>query len=121
MGSAQYACQVLHGNLSIGAGQERGSDVTQEENQRQNLKFMHNCKPYDAMSRATRVSGTSQRRAICFLIVCTVWTSWTSGSNKALQEDLSYRKDRAAWMRSERSPLALAGLLWLKAGPNNLP
>src|SRR6185503_18713068 len=80
---------------------------------------MDNCKPYDAMSRATRVSGTSRPRAISFLIVCTVWTSWTFGSDKALQEDLSYRKDRAAWMRSERSPLALAGLFWLKAGKNS--
>ncbi len=31
---------------------------------------------------------------------------------------MDYRKDRAAWMRSEKSPLALAGLFWLKAGKN---
>jgi len=54
----------------------------------------------------------------CVLWVCAAWTSTTALSNKALQEDLDYRKDRATWMRSEKSPLALAGLFWLKEGKN---
>ena len=42
-----------------------------------------------------------------------------SASDKAFLEDMKYRKDRIAWMRSERSPLALAGLFWLKPGKNS--
>jgi uncharacterized protein len=52
------------------------------------------------------------------LIVLAVLTS-TVASDKALQEDLDYRRERTAWMRSERSPLALAGLFWLKEGKNS--
>jgi uncharacterized protein len=37
-------------------------------------------------------------------------------ADDALQEDIAYRQKRADWMRSERSPLALAGLFWLKEG-----
>jgi len=47
-----------------------------------------------------------------------VWASSASAADKAFLEDMKYRKDRVAWMRSERSPLALAGLFWLKAGKN---
>jgi uncharacterized protein len=32
--------------------------------------------------------------------------------------ELQFRRDRETWMRSERSPLALAGLFWLKPGAN---
>jgi hypothetical protein len=39
-------------------------------------------------------------------------------AGEAHQEDLAYRSKRAEWMRSERSPLALAGLFWLKPGDN---
>ncbi len=35
-----------------------------------------------------------------------------------LQSDTRYREEREAWMRSEESPLALAGLFWLKSGAN---
>ena len=37
-------------------------------------------------------------------------------ADDARQEDIAYRQKRADWMRSERSPLALAGLFWLKEG-----
>ncbi|HVN78976.1 MAG TPA: DUF1684 domain-containing protein [Terriglobia bacterium] len=33
-------------------------------------------------------------------------------------QELKYRRDREAWMRSEDSPLAFAGLFWLKVGVN---
>lgn len=33
--------------------------------------------------------------------------------------ELKFRRDREAWMRSESSPLALAGLFWLKVGTNS--
>ena len=62
--------------------------------------------------------STARLAAVCSLWLCAAWTSAAALSDKALQEDLDYRKDRAAWMRSERSPLALAGLFWLKAGRN---
>jgi uncharacterized protein (DUF1684 family) len=52
-------------------------------------------------------------------MVSVIWASSTSASDKAFLEDIKYRKDRIAWMRSERSPLALAGLFWLKAGKNS--
>ena len=39
-----------------------------------------------------------------------------SPADDARQEDIAYRQKRADWMRSERSPLALAGLFWLKEG-----
>ena len=35
-------------------------------------------------------------------------------------ESLHYQKERDQWMRSEESPLALAGLFWLKPGENTL-
>ncbi len=35
-------------------------------------------------------------------------------------QELKFRRDREAWMRSESSPLALAGLFWLKAGANTI-
>src|SRR5512132_3610147 len=35
-----------------------------------------------------------------------------------IQQEVQYRKNREAWMRSPESPLALAGLFWLKSGIN---
>jgi uncharacterized protein (DUF1684 family) len=77
-------------------------------------------KPYNRnySSGSTDVSSALPI-AVYFLFLWAVWTSSASASDKALQEDLNYRKDRVAWMRSERSPLALAGLFWLKAGKNS--
>lgn len=34
------------------------------------------------------------------------------------EQEQKYRSDREAWIRSEGSPLALAGLFWLREGPN---
>lgn len=62
--------------------------------------------------------SSARLAAVCSLWLCAAWTSAAALSDRALQEDLDYRKDRAAWMRSEKSPLALAGLFWLKAGRN---
>jgi uncharacterized protein (DUF1684 family) len=56
---------------------------------------------------------------VSVLWLCAGWTSSAALSDKALQEDMDYREDRSSWMRSERSPLALAGLFWLKAGRNS--
>jgi len=75
-------------------------------------------KPYVSMTTLARIDA-SLLHALCVLIVCVVWTSSASASDKAFLEDMKYRKDRIAWMRSERSPLALAGLFWLKAGKNS--
>lgn len=63
--------------------------------------------------------ASSLLHAFYVLIVCVVWTSSASATDKAFLEDMKYRKDRVAWMRSERSPLALAGLFWLKPGKNS--
>jgi hypothetical protein len=35
------------------------------------------------------------------------------------KEEQQFRLDREAWMKSSASPLALAGLYWLKQGPNS--
>src|SRR5438093_4857550 len=35
-----------------------------------------------------------------------------------IQQEVQYRKNREVWMRSPESPLALAGLFWLKPGVN---
>jgi hypothetical protein len=35
------------------------------------------------------------------------------------EEELKFRSDREAWIKSPSSPLALAGLFWLKPGPNS--
>jgi uncharacterized protein (DUF1684 family) len=35
-----------------------------------------------------------------------------------VHQEVQYRKNREAWMRSPESPLALAGLFWLKSGIN---
>ncbi len=40
--------------------------------------------------------------------------------NPSDSESLRYQKERDQWMRSEESPLALAGLFWLKPGENTL-
>lgn len=40
------------------------------------------------------------------------------GAPDANAEDAAYRRDRLAWMRSDKSPLALSGLFWLKPGTN---
>jgi len=34
-------------------------------------------------------------------------------------QEMEYRRQRETWMRSEQSPLALAGLFWLKQGANS--
>lgn len=34
-------------------------------------------------------------------------------------EEIEFRQNRGKWMRSEKSPLALAGLFWLKPGENS--
>ena len=65
-----------------------------------------------------RVSS-AKLAAVPVLWLCAAWTSSAALSDKALQEDMDYRKDRSPWMRSENSPLALAGLFWLKAGKNS--
>jgi uncharacterized protein len=75
--------------------------------------------PNAGMNSLARGDAISLLHAFCVLIVCVVWTSWASASDKAFLEDMKYRKDRIAWMRSERSPLALAGLFWLKPGKNS--
>jgi len=81
---------------------------------------MNNGKPHGRMNPSASGDGTSVlAAAFCFMIVCAVWTASASASDNAFQEDMKYREDRAAWMRSERSPLALAGLFWLKAGRNS--
>jgi uncharacterized protein len=71
------------------------------------------------MNSLTRGNAISRFRVFCVLIGCVIWTSWASAFDKALSEDMKYRKDRVDWMRSERSPLALAGLFWLKPGKNS--
>ncbi len=46
--------------------------------------------------------------------------SWAASETTTIADtqDIAYRRDRAAWMRSDKSPLALAGLFWLKPGIN---
>jgi hypothetical protein len=75
-------------------------------------------KPNSSMNSLVRVDAGSLLHTFCGLIVCMVWASSASAADKAFLEDMKYREDRVAWMRSERSPLALAGLFWLKAGKN---
>lgn len=57
--------------------------------------------------------------ARCLLFLYAAWIPAADASDKAFLDDMKYRENRAAWMRSERSPLALAGLFWLKAGRNS--
>ena len=71
------------------------------------------------MNPLARVEASSLQQAACCLMVAVILASSTSASDKAFLEDVKYRKDRIAWMRSERSPLALAGLFWLRPGKNN--
>ena len=85
---------------------------------------MRTGKPYTSMNPLAGVDASSLLRAACCLAACclmvsVILASSTSASDKAFLEDTTYRKDRIAWMRSERSPLALAGLFWLKAGKNS--
>ncbi|MCI0419474.1 MAG: DUF1684 domain-containing protein [Acidobacteria bacterium] len=74
--------------------------------------------------RRSRDTGPPDGRSalpgtICLFVLAAVWASSVAATDKALQEDIDYRKERAVWMRSEKSPLALAGLFWLKAGRNS--
>jgi uncharacterized protein len=83
------------------------------------LKFINIGERYDSKALRAHVHARSLLRRFSVAIVCVVWASLASASDKAFLEDTRYRKDRIAWMRSERSPLALAGLFWLKAGKNS--
>jgi uncharacterized protein (DUF1684 family) len=82
------------------------------------FELMSTGKPNSSMNSLLRVDAEFLLHTFCGLIVCMVWASSASTADKAFLEDMKYRKDRVAWMRSERSPLALAGLFWLKAGKN---
>jgi len=55
---------------------------------------------------------------VSFILSCTLGEAAQADPNDRARE-LEFRRDREAWMRSERSPLALAGLFWLKAGTNS--
>ena len=81
---------------------------------------MNISKPYDSKNSSGSVGVSSAvLTTVCLLFLCAVRTSSASAADKALLADVKYREERAAWMRSERSPLALAGLFWLKAGKNS--
>lgn len=81
---------------------------------------MNKSKPCDRKDFAGSADVSSAiLAAVSLVFLCAAWTSSAAASDIALQEDLNYRKERATWMRSERSPLALAGLFWLKAGKNS--
>jgi len=80
---------------------------------------MRTGKLYNGMNPLARVDASSLQQAACCFTVAVILASSTSASDKAFLEDMKYRNDRIAWMRSERSPLALAGLFWLKAGKNS--
>jgi uncharacterized protein len=58
---------------------------------------------------------TSRLCAVALLALCTA----VSVASDIQRQDEDYRRQRAAWMKSEKSPLALAGLFWLKAGDNS--
>jgi len=76
-------------------------------------------KGWQTLSIAGR-AGISGFWVLSFLVLARAsWTGLAFPPDAVLQEDLDYRKGRLAWMRSERSPLALAGLFWLKEGKNH--
>ena len=54
--------------------------------------------------------------AYFFLAFILAQVAQAEGFDRA--QELKYRRDRETWMRSESSPLALAGLFWLKPGIN---
>lgn len=86
------------------------------------LELIHTGNPHVRMNPLARMGTVSLRRlvqAVCLLIMSAIWSSSTLASDKAFLEDMKYRKDRTSWMRSERSPLALAGLFWIKPGQNS--
>ena len=59
------------------------------------------------------------RKCVAALTLTVLVTSgWTFSTTREDLNDEEYRNQRAAWMRSEQSPLALAGLFWLKPGDN---
>jgi uncharacterized protein (DUF1684 family) len=61
---------------------------------------------------------TNQKLLMAFLLLWPVCLSTASQLDEAKQE-IEYRRGREAWMRSEQSPLALAGLFWLKQSSNS--
>jgi uncharacterized protein (DUF1684 family) len=65
-----------------------------------------------------RSSRTARWGLATFLLSFFLGLSPRAGVDDGAQE-LKFRQDREAWMRSERSPLALAGLFWLKPGSNS--
>jgi len=86
---------------------------------RPEIELINTRKPYTRMNPLAPVETRSLLQSVCCLMASVIWASSTSASDEALLEDVKYRKDRIAWMRSERSPLALAGLFWLKPGKNS--
>ena len=86
------------------------------------LELINTRNPHIRMNPLARLDMRSLRRlvqVVCLLIVSVIRASSTLASDEAFLEDMKYRKDRTAWMRSERSPLALAGLFWLRPGKNS--
>lgn len=53
----------------------------------------------------------------CFVLEASLTQSQLNSSDS---ESFRYQKERDQWMRSEESPLALAGLYWLNPGENTL-
>ncbi|MEW5975877.1 MAG: DUF1684 domain-containing protein [Acidobacteriota bacterium] len=58
------------------------------------------------------------KRYLCSAVVLVAVT--VAPAQTSRDEDLKYWHDRESWMRSPKSPLALAGLFWLKPGVNRL-
>jgi uncharacterized protein len=58
-----------------------------------------------------------QKLLMTFLLILPPCLFAASQLDEAKQE-IEYRRGREAWMRSAESPLALAGLFWLKLGSN---
>jgi hypothetical protein len=71
--------------------------------------------------KAPHLTAKASRHRIPIVLTFLLIVQAASSPNSTksdIEQEVRYRKNREAWMRSPESPLALAGLFWLKAGIN---
>jgi uncharacterized protein (DUF1684 family) len=67
---------------------------------------------------ALPVKTTRYRIAALVSLLMLQTSPFPGAKENDIQQEVQYRKNREVWMRSPESPLALAGLFWLKPGVN---
>src|SRR5262249_19598908 len=74
-----------------------------------------------SLMKAPHLTAKAIRHRIPIVLTSLLIVQTASSPNSTkndIEQEVRYRKNRETWMRSPESPLALAGLFWLKQGIN---